>query len=610
MKKLSLSRNLMIAAIFLLAAFQIYWLNKLYKDEYDGLKKEVDVTFRETIYKLQKQRFEKDTLLFSQLSGVTVTSKQTATKLPNIKNKGIVQKVQPKLVNNTDTPKMAFAKLTFALNNPSKEHMFLIQDSINGILKNIDPSQIQSINIIKGNRNGSALVPPPGLMEVILKQRAKGENDKRDSFSINKDSLGRTFITSISYKTAYSMANIKEDSAKPKVTIESVTTKVGSKPSSTIKVSNFSMTGYINNEKQDSSPIAKLFTSSKSINDSLPIQLIDSAYKAELVKSNKQLSYNVLFKKASKEDIAKGEILLDSSKDFNTSAVLIGYNTPYSYQAKFNNIFSFILKKMSWQISGSLLLLLFVLATFISLYKNLLAQQKLAIIKNDFISNITHELKTPIATVNVAIEALRNFGGITNPERTKEYLDISASELQRLGLLVDKVLKLSMFENKDIELSKENFDLKLLTEEVLNTLKLQLEKVNATTTLVTSGKSFLLFADKLHITSVIYNLLDNAIKYSVNNAIINIGIIVKNDYIKLNVQDNGIGIPIEYKDKVFEKFFRVPTGNIHNTKGYGLGLSYVAHIVKKHNGFIIVNSQIGEGSNFIIHLPVQESNKI
>src|SRR6202022_1090426 len=114
---------------------------------------------------------------------------------------------------------------------------------------------------------------------------------------------------------------------------------------------------------------------------------------------------------------------------------------------------------MNIQIGGSFFMLLFVLISFVTLYRNLVAQQRLTAIKNDFISNITHELKTPIATVNVAIEALRNFGGLQNPERTKECLDISASELQRLGLLVDKVLKLSMYENHEITLQKESFDL-------------------------------------------------------------------------------------------------------------------------------------------------------
>ena len=230
--------------------------------------------------------------------------------------------------------------------------------------------------------------------------------------------------------------------------------------------------------------------------------------------------------------------------------------------------------------------------------------------KNEFISNITHELKTPIATVNVAIEALRNFNAIQSPEKTKEYLDISASELQRLSLLVDKVLRLSMFENKEIELKKEKFDLFQLTEEIIATMKLQFDKVNATISLAKEGERFVIDADKLHITSMIYNLLDNALKYSKERPEIAVKIISHAGYVELCVSDKGIGIAPEYKQKVFEKFFRVPGNAHHNTKGYGLGLSYVSHIAKRHLGFVEVESEVGKGSTFSVKLPYEEANVI
>jgi signal transduction histidine kinase len=296
-------------------------------------------------------------------------------------------------------------------------------------------------------------------------------------------------------------------------------------------------------------------------------------------------------------------MLKDSSKEFATSKFLAGYNTPYSYQAKFSNIFGFIVQKMGWQISGSFLLLAFVVISFVSLYRNLLAQRRLADMKNEFISNITHELKTPIATVSVAIEALKNFGGISSPERTKEYLDISSSELQRLSLLVDKVLKLSMFENREIELKKEPLDLRNLIDEVLNTMKLQFEKHQVIVQLKTEGTNFMIHADRLHIVSVLYNLLDNAMKYSKDKPSISIELSQLSNEVSFAVTDKGIGIPAEYKEKVFEKFFRVPTGNKHNVKGYGLGLSYVYHVVAKHNGSIQVESEEGNGSTFTVKLP-------
>jgi two-component system phosphate regulon sensor histidine kinase PhoR len=237
------------------------------------------------------------------------------------------------------------------------------------------------------------------------------------------------------------------------------------------------------------------------------------------------------------------------------------------------------------------------------LYRNLINQRRLAEIKNDFISNITHELKTPIATVNVAIEAMRNFNALQDPARTKEYLDISAIELQRLSLLVDKVLRLSMFEKKEIELKKEWFSLGDLVKEVMASMRLQFEKHKAKVNLQMSGESTGIQADKLHIISVVYNLIDNALKYSNTKPVIDIDIKDESDLVQISFADNGVGIAPEYHNKIFEKFFRVPAQDTHNIKGYGLGLSYVCHIIHQHNGTINLESEPGTGSRFIIRLP-------
>ena len=250
----------------------------------------------------------------------------------------------------------------------------------------------------------------------------------------------------------------------------------------------------------------------------------------------------------------------------------------------------------------SLFLVGVTVVSFLLLYRNLQRQRKLTEIKNEFISNITHELKTPIATVGVAIEALRNFNAINDPQRTKEYLDISQNELQRLSLLVDKVLKLSMFEKKEIELKYEMLDLKGVVDEVVSSMRLQIEKHHAIVSTTVEGDTHLQ-GDRLHLLSVVFNLLDNALKYGNGNIAIKFDLKEKGNEVELAVADNGIGISPEYKDKVFEKFFRVPLGNTHNTKGYGLGLSYVSHVVQRHKGKIEVESQPGLGSKFIITLP-------
>jgi two-component system phosphate regulon sensor histidine kinase PhoR len=261
-----------------------------------------------------------------------------------------------------------------------------------------------------------------------------------------------------------------------------------------------------------------------------------------------------------------------------------------------------LLRRITLPILFSIFLVGVTILTFVVLYKNLLRQRRLAILKNEFIGNITHELKTPIATVGVAVEALKNFNAMEDPVRTREYLDISANELQRLNLLVDKVLKLSMFEKKEIDLKYESIDLRDVVNEVVTSMRLQIEKSHAEVLVSQSGNTNLQ-ADRLHLLSVVFNLLDNALKYGKADPVVQIGLAGNNDAVELTVADNGIGIAPEYKNKIFEKFFRVPAGDTHNAKGYGLGLSYVAHVVKKHHGQILVDSMPGGGPKFTITLP-------
>lgn len=282
--------------------------------------------------------------------------------------------------------------------------------------------------------------------------------------------------------------------------------------------------------------------------------------------------------------------------------VTLGLVHPITYRLELHDTEPYLLRRILPPIFLSLFIVGFTLLSFVLLYRNLLHQRRLAEIKNDFISNITHELKTPIATVSVAIEALRSFNASLDAQRTKEYLDISHNELQRLSLLVDKVLKLSIFEKKEVELRYEKLDMKDLVSEVTASMRLQFEKYKAEVSVQTRGDTAL-EGDRLHLVSVIFNLLDNALKYSQDKPVIRLKVYGLQDAVQLHITDNGIGIPEEYHSKVFEKFFRVPTGNLHNAKGYGLGLSYVAQVVNKHKGNIRIEPGVGGGSCFVITLP-------
>lgn len=337
----------------------------------------------------------------------------------------------------------------------------------------------------------------------------------------------------------------------------------------------------------------QLISGIDSTRDSLKIKDIYTATERSFIKEGLPVRFDV--------------IRVDSSVEHGfpppMNKVTVGFSNPITYKLEMGNTAAYMLRKLSTPLLFSLFLLSITIASFVLMYRSLLQQQRLAVLKNDFISNVTHELKTPIATVNVALEALKNFNAMNDPQRTKEYLDISQQELQRLSLLVDKVLRVSMFENRNVELKPEPFNMELLVNEVRSSMRLQFEKMKADVSVETSGDDLHVNADKLHIMSVVYNLFDNALKYAKDDPKISVTIRDKGDALELRFTDNGIGIPEEYRQKVFDKFFRVPHGDVHNVKGYGLGLSYVAHIIGEHKGTISVDSKIGEGSTFIINLP-------
>lgn len=327
----------------------------------------------------------------------------------------------------------------------------------------------------------------------------------------------------------------------------------------------------------------------KLVSDSLKKKEVQQKYQAKLQKQLINLPFVLLVNSKEKN--------IESSKI--TAKTTLGLLT---YQAFFDGYEWFLTKKIISQILFSFFLIAITTLSFLLIFRNLQQQRRLTELKNDFVSNVTHELKTPISTVSVAIEALSNFNVLQNPAQTKEYLEISKNELNRLTILVDKVLKMSIFEQKDLALKIEMVDFKTLVENVLATMKLQFEKYHAKIDYDFVGNHFMLEGDVIHLTNVVYNLLENALKYS-TEPMISIRLTEENQQIKLEIKDNGIGISEEYLPKIFDKFFRVPTGDVHNIKGYGLGLSYVKSVVEKHNGKIEVSSKIYNGSCFIISIP-------
>ena len=223
--------------------------------------------------------------------------------------------------------------------------------------------------------------------------------------------------------------------------------------------------------------------------------------------------------------------------------------------------------------------------------------------RNNFISNISHELKTPVSTVKIALEALRNFDLKHDPVIAEEYLEMSSKEIRRLELLITKVLDNSIIEQDRARIRFEKTNLADLIRGAIESLKPRINEANALVNFDPSNP-LIVDADPLYLQGVIINLFDNSLKYSNDNPEIEVVLSEDNGNAVIVVSDNGPGIPEQFRKKVFEKFFRIPTSDIHNVKGYGLGLSYVALIIEMHNGTIEVKNN-NTGCSFIIKIPIK-----
>jgi two-component system, OmpR family, phosphate regulon sensor histidine kinase PhoR len=230
-------------------------------------------------------------------------------------------------------------------------------------------------------------------------------------------------------------------------------------------------------------------------------------------------------------------------------------------------------------------------------------QKKLSMIKNDFINNMTHELKTPISTISLASQMLED-GTITNTPKTIEHVSrVINQESKRLSFQVEKVLQMAVFNEGRLKLKFKEFDINNTINTILNNFELRIKNKNGLLHSELNATDSHVKGDEVHLTNVIFNLLDNAMKYSKDNPDITVMTENKNEHIAITVKDKGIGIPKEHQSQIFDRFYRVPTGNVHNVKGFGLGLSYVKKVVDLHNGKIKLESAVNKGTMFSILLP-------
>ena len=264
---------------------------------------------------------------------------------------------------------------------------------------------------------------------------------------------------------------------------------------------------------------------------------------------------------------------------------------------------TFLIGKIWFSLASSILLVLVIIGIFGYALYTIMTQKKISEIKNDFINNMTHEFKTPISTVSLACEALQDEDVKKNATFLERYISIIEAENKRLGLQVEKVLQMATLEKKDFKLKLEKLDIHEVIDRALVNINIQIEKRNGVIKKDLGALSKEVVADEVHLTNIIYNLLDNANKYSPDKPEITIQTKNQNGGIVVQISDKGIGMSREVLNRIFEKFYREPTGNIHNVKGFGLGLTYVKTMLDALGGSIGVKSDVAKGSTFEIYLP-------
>jgi two-component system phosphate regulon sensor histidine kinase PhoR len=293
----------------------------------------------------------------------------------------------------------------------------------------------------------------------------------------------------------------------------------------------------------------------------------------------------------------------DTLPQNNHALYLEEVNIPFgtSFQAYFEDYRKFLWMKMLPPLIFGILVLALISLSFILLYRNIIRQQRLNMLKNDLISNITHELKTPIATVGVVLEALENFGADQQTETRQEYIQIAKRELKRLNKMSESILSSAASGQKDSPKTRIEFD-KILEEQLLS-FKPIMKSKGFLFDYKKDKDDYHFRGNQESLAMMIFNLLDNAVKYSQKTKVISVRLLGYQSQIQLEVQDQGIGIPEKYQKEVFEKFVRVPQQDTHDVKGYGLGLAQVYGAVKQHNGKISIKSEIDKGTLFTIQLP-------
>jgi two-component system phosphate regulon sensor histidine kinase PhoR len=592
----------MLLALVSLIAFQWYWIENAIAEKNEQFDRKVNEILRETSRQIEKQE-----VIFMAKQRIIQEEKN---RLLNIsKPKKRVSRKKPEIVNHTN---ITSDTINFAYNE--------------GNLLKIDPRHVVTVNVSpsfepKNDVLAERMYVYPEQQGEYLRAFLEDEYRTFEKFrkrsielakkQSNLNELSRFFEEDPFFDFSEQLPRfnfiVTEDNSSENALGQEMQPKKYLKPHKRTTEKNWE-----SEKKQEKVNLMKdvfkdFIIGKRSIYERLGHVMLDTLLKKEFAESG----INLPFKYSVKDNGNMVFASFNKNESFSNSKtykVKLFPNDTFqqdqTLQVYFPEKENYILRNL-WSIFGSsFLLIAFVGGIFYYSVNSLLTQKKLSNIKNDFINNMTHELKTPVSTIALALEVIKDKEINKSPEKTERYLNIITEENRRLGTQIEKVLQIAKLEKGDLSLNFEPIDINEVLDQVVKNQSVQMEQFGVKLNLDLQAEETNISADRVHLTNIIFNLMDNAIKYSKEKPEITIATSNTEKGLLLKISDKGIGIPKDQLSKIFEKFYRVPKGDLHDVKGFGLGLSYVKNMVEMHNGTISVNSKIDEGTDFSVLLPL------
>ncbi|KAA5533120.1 HAMP domain-containing histidine kinase [Taibaiella lutea] len=335
--------------------------------------------------------------------------------------------------------------------------------------------------------------------------------------------------------------------------------------------------------------------------NNMPIDDITEIIKQELVKNHIDLDFEFAIITSDLNYISSRGFTYEMNTDKNTFDSYLTPTNSYSLKIYIRKPKNYILQRTIGSIAASVVFTIIIISAFAVTVRTVLRQKQLSEIKSDFINNMTHEFKTPLATISLAVDALGNSKVLSRTDQIVYYTGIIRDENRRMYKQVEKILQAAQMDTENLDLKLQTIDVHQIIQNATANIILQVEEKHGKLEQKLDAKRYFIKADEVHFSNIVANLLDNAIKYSKDPILISIATFNTNaKTLTIQIKDNGIGMTTETMSHIFEKFYRAHTGNLHNVKGFGLGLSYVKSVVDAHGGKIKVDSVIGKGSTFTL----------